>query len=73
MIEIYGKDDCTFCVRAKQLCEMKNVDYVYKHLGTDITRDELLEMFPNARTMPQIKADNEAIGGFNELVAYLNG
>ena len=67
MIEIYGKDNCVFCMRAKSLCEHKNLEYVYKNVGTDISRDQLLEMFPNARTVPQIKVDGKPIGGFTEL------
>lgn len=72
MIEIYGKDACPFCVQAKQLCEMKGVDYVYKNLGQDFTRDELLEKFPQARTFPQITTNNYYIGGYTELKEYLN-
>ena len=70
MIEIYGKDACPFCVQAKQLCEMKGVEYVYKNLGQDFTREQVLEEFPNARTFPQIRVNGTAIGGFTELQQY---
>jgi glutaredoxin len=36
-------------------------------LGEAFTRDELIEMFPNARTFPQVKIDGIAIGGYKEL------
>ena len=71
MIEIYGKPQCPYCDRAKQLCESLEFAYTYKSLGTDFTREELLEQFPTARTVPQIIVNGTKIGGYNELVAYI--
>jgi glutaredoxin len=31
----------------------------------------LLEQFPNARTVPQIIINGDKIGGYNELVSYI--
>ena len=67
MIEIYGKDNCAYCNMAKQLCESKGLDFVYKSLGVDYEQDAFFEKFPTARTFPQITMDGEAIGGFMEL------
>jgi glutaredoxin len=67
MIEIYGKDNCPYCDMAKQLCEQKKMDYEYKLLGFDFTREELMETFPGARTFPQIIVDGQKIGGYTEL------
>ena len=52
---------------AKQICEYKGLDFVYKSLDVDYKQDEFFEKFPSARTFPQIIMDGEAIGGFNEL------
>ena len=52
---------------AKQICESKGLDFVYKSLDVDYKQDEFFEKFPFARTFPQIIMDGEAIGGFNEL------
>jgi glutaredoxin len=71
MIEIYGKPACPFCEQAKQLCERMELKYVYKSMGTDFTREELLEQFPNARTVPQIIVNGTKIGGYNELTNYI--
>jgi glutaredoxin len=76
MIEIYGKTQCPFCDRAKALCEQKGVDYVYYQLDVDFDREKLLELFPTARTFPQIRerkieANYDYIGGFTELEALL--
>ena len=68
---IYGKDNCTFCEQAKNLLTQKSLDFVYLELGKDYTREELLEIAPDARTVPQIWIqDGEyatRIGGFKEL------
>ena len=71
MIQIYGKPDCPFCVKAKELCETRNLAYSYHEVGKDLTRQELLEQFPNARTVPQIVVNNTRIGGYTDLVKYI--
>ncbi len=71
MIEIYGKIQCSFCDRAKALCEQRNLDYKYYQLGEHFTREELLEMFPDARTFPQIKVGGSPIGGWDKFPQYL--
>ena len=72
MIEIYGKPQCPSCVKAKQLCEMRQLSFEYKQLGTDFDREEIMEMFPGARTFPQIIVDGEKIGGFTEFKAIVD-
>lgn len=72
MIEIFGKTQCPFCDKAKALCEQKGLEYTYKQLDTDFTREELFEEFPTARTFPQIRVDGNAIGGYTELEALVN-
>jgi len=66
-VEIWGKENCGYCTAAKSLAESKGINYVYKKMGTDFTRDEVFEQFPNARTFPQIKVNDEPIGGYNEF------
>lgn len=67
MIEIYGKEQCPFCDMAKVLCTQKQKEYKYFQLGTDFTREEMIEKFPTARTFPQIILEDEKIGGFEQL------
>lgn len=84
-IEIYSKSNCAFCVKAKNLLNLKEIpfkefiiqDPTNKHMDLKdnqkwITKEDLFNEFPNARTVPQIKIDNESIGGYNELVSYLD-
>jgi|TARA_R110000803_G_scaffold64221_5_gene125161 glutaredoxin len=71
MIEIWGKPACPFCDMAKALCENRQLKYTYKQLGTDFTREQVLESFPGARTFPQIKVHGTNIGGYDKLAPYL--
>ena len=69
-IEIYTKAFCGFCSRAKRLLEEKEVAYE----EYDITmggpkRAEMLARKPDARTVPQIFIDDQAIGGSDDLFA----
>ena len=70
-VEIWGKPACPYCVKAKQLCENMNIEYVYKQLGVDFDREQVFEQFPNARTFPQIIINSSAIGGYTQLVEYI--
>lgn len=71
MILIYGKPQCPYCDGAKSLCESRGFAYIYKTLDVDYTREELLETFPGARTVPQIVVNGSKIGGYAELVSYI--
>lgn len=71
MIEIWGKPACPFCDKAKALCEIREFKYVYKSLDIDYTKEELLEQFPTARTLPQIVVNGTNIGGYSELTKYI--
>ena len=70
MIEIYGKTFCPYCDKAKALCEREGLEYSYKELDKDFTREEFFNIFPTARTFPQIKIDGNDIGGYTELEAW---
>lgn len=72
MITIYGKPSCGYCMMAKTLCEQKGILYTYKTLDEDYTQEEFAELFPQARTFPQIIVGENAIGGFNELKEYFD-
>jgi glutaredoxin len=73
MIEIYGKPSCPFCEKAKALCEMNKLKYEYKTIEVDYTHKEFFEQFPTARTFPQIKINEESIGGYDAFEKYLKG
>ena len=71
MIMIYGKPGCTFCEQAKNLCITRGYVYEYKTLDEDYTKEQLLETFPGARTVPQIVVNGLKVGGYNDFVKYI--
>lgn len=73
MIEIYGAKWCGFCRRAKQLCEMKDVEFEYYDVDDGNRKQELFDrMVEKPETIPQVFVNNEHLpGGFNGLEQYL--
>lgn len=70
---VWSKDNCPYCVQAKQLLTIKGIEYEEKKIGESYTKEDLLEAVPTARSVPQIFLDGELIGGFTELRAHLVG
>ena len=70
-IVVYTKDNCIWCSRAKALLLSKTIPFKSVHMPTDISRDELLMLFPEARTMPIVTIDGVWIGGYDALEAKL--
>jgi alkyl hydroperoxide reductase subunit F len=70
-IEIYSKEWCPYCKKAKALLRSKGLDY----REIDTTHDEVLEQEmierSRRRTVPQIFVNGESIGGYDDL-ARLN-
>ena len=49
------------------------LDYFFDYgKEVDITVDQLKELVPGAKSVPQIMEDNVLIGGYDDLVEYLN-
>ena len=69
-VTVYSKPACQFCDKAKALCEREGYEYSYKELDKDFSRDEFFDIFPTARTFPQIKIDGNDVGGYTELEAW---
>jgi glutaredoxin 3 len=70
---VWSKDQCPYCVQAKQLLESKGIEFEERNINHGFTREQLLEAVPNARTVPQIFLDDKLIGGFAELRQHLQG
>ena len=70
-VTVYTKDLCGYCDAAKSLLRRMNVRFNEAKIGTDITKEELLEIAPNARTAPQIVINNKVVGGYDDLVDYI--
>ena len=72
MYTIYSKPNCSACLQAKQLLEMEELPFEYKQLGTHYSLDELMTLAPDAKSFPQIFKDGVLVGGYNDLIEYLN-
>lgn len=71
MIIIYGKPQCPFCDKAKHLLDVRQINYEYRQLGVDFEREQILEEFPEARTFPQIVINGIKIGGYEQMLTYI--
>jgi glutaredoxin len=71
-VTVYTKDSCPYCEKAKHLLTKLNVQFEAKKVGVDVTREQLLEVAPNARTVPQIVIGTRVIGGYDQLVTYID-
>ena len=64
-IEIYTKDFCIWCDRAKSLLESKNLSFTEIDLSDDSVRSEFYsKLGEGVKTVPQIFMDNKRICGF---------
>ena len=72
MITIYGKTACPSCTKAKAFVETRGYQFEYKELNKDFTREELFETFPTARTFPQIIVGFEKVGGYEQMMEYID-
>ena len=65
---VWSKDACPYCVQAKNLLQLKGIEFEERNITQGTwTREQLLESVPNARTLPQIFVDDVLVGGFTEL------
>ena len=67
---VWSKDACPFCVQAKALLDSRGIEYEERNVQKDWTKEQLLELVPTARTLPQIFIDDKLIVGFNELLKH---
>ena len=67
-IEIYTKNACIFCDRAKEVFKSKNLNFSEYNIFTNPEYlDVLLKRSNGLKKMPQIFINNQHIGGFDKL------
>jgi len=73
-VEIYTKNNCIWCDRAKLLLDSKDIEFKEIDLSDDQKREEFYNSIgENVKTVPQIYIDDLRIGGYQDLVAWFNG
>ena len=70
-IIIYTQDLCEFCDSAKKEFEKRSWDYTVYNVKEGDNKKALLELLPNAKTVPQIWIENKHIGGYYQLEKWL--
>jgi len=67
-VEIYTRDYCGYCTRAKLLLESKGVDFIEYRAGDDPEkRDEMIQRSDGGYTYPQIFINGRHTGGADDL------
>jgi glutaredoxin 3 len=71
---IITKDDCRWCVLAKELLKKNNIPFKELYIPVSLTREEFLtlaEEHDTKPTVPKVFVGKTLIGGYEELVEYL--
>ncbi|UPV74490.1 FAD-dependent oxidoreductase [Halorussus limi] len=69
-VEIYTKENCSYCEKAKDLFDSKGVEYVtYNVTGDEELFDEMVERADGRQTAPEVFIDDELIGGWDDTQA----
>lgn len=71
-VEIYSKENCSYCNKAKQLLTTMGIPFSEQKLDRDFTREILLERYPHAKSYPVVVVDGFHIGGYTQLVEKVN-
>ena len=70
VVEIYTKETCPYCYRAKQLLAQKQVSYQeYKIDYDNDLREKMITRSNGGYTVPQIFINDKLVGGCDELYA----
>ena len=68
---VWSKPDCPYCVQAEKLLKLKGYEVEERKIGFGWNREQLFEAVPNARTVPQIIINDSVVGGYTDLLSYI--
>ena len=71
MFEIYSKEGCPYCVKIKQVMEIKKLHHKIYTLNEDFDKESFYLKFGENSTFPQVVYDNNNLGGCVDTVKYL--
>jgi glutaredoxin len=73
MYTVYGKENCIYCVKAKELLTSMALPFEYHDVMKDIEqRSIMLGKLTNVKTLPQIFVNDDHIGGYSELATSIS-
>ena len=66
--QVWSQTNCPACSEAKRLLDLHGVQIEERMLGINgYTKKDLIELVPDARSVPQIFIDGVYVGGLQEL------
>ena len=70
-IVLYSKLNCQFCTKAKALLKTLGFEYEERMMESFESPAKMIEdIGKKVMSMPQVKIDDELIGGYNQLIEY---
>lgn len=66
-VVIYGTKFCPYCIAARQLLDLKSVEYQYIAVDNDPDLRDNISKRSGQRTVPQIWIGEHYVGGFTDL------
>ena len=71
LYKIFTRDLCWYCDKAKELLNSYGLPYSeYNIESHPHARQELLDLVPGAKTVPQVFVGKKLIGGYDQLRKY---
>ena len=70
-IEVYSKEWCPYCTKAKALLRSKQLEYEEHDITSDAKGEQDMIARSRRRTVPQVFIDEQSVGGYDDL-AQLN-
>lgn len=67
-IELYTRAQCSNCVKVKEALTNSKMPFVEHVIDRDLTREDVLEKFPDAKILPVVVVDGTWIGGKDEIL-----
>lgn len=68
-VVVYSKENCPYCVQAKQLLNKLAVDFTEICVDRDEEQLAAMMQLSGRRTVPQIFINDQSIGGCDDLYA----
>jgi glutaredoxin 3 len=72
VVVVYTRTFCIWCWKVKRLLARRGLPFEERDAGSDDTRAWLVTQ-TGKKTVPQVFVDGEAIGGFEDTSAWLEG
>ena len=67
---LWCKDNCVYCSLAQKELHKREYEIEKRNIDHIWSKEDLLKVVPNAKTVPQIFIRDKYIGGYSELMTY---